>query len=299
VDERQWLTDRFEHYRPHLRGVAYRMLGSLDEADDALQEAWLRIRDQHPEGVENMEAWLTTVVGRVCLNTLRSRRARPERARSDGYVPDPVVTFPDPADPEQEALLADSVSMALLVVLEVLSPAERLAFVLHDVFGIPFAEIAGVLDRSEQAAMQLASRARRRVRSSPEPDRDLPQQQRVVDAFFAAARDGDFDALMQVLDPEVALTIDGGRLRAGATVVRHGAEAVAAHTRTFSRLHGSVIPAIVNGAAGAVIAPQGRTFAVMAFTIADGRISAIDALLDPERLQRLDLDIPARGAGDA
>jgi RNA polymerase sigma-70 factor (ECF subfamily) len=189
--------------------------------------------------------------------------------------------------------------MALLVVLEVLSPAERLAFVLHDVFGIPFAEIAGVLDRSEQAAMQLASRARRRVRSSPEPDRDLPQQQRVVDAFFAAARDGDFDALMQVLDPEVALTIDGGRLRAGATVVRHGAEAVAAHTRTFSRLHGSVIPAIVNGAAGAVIAPQGRTFAVMAFTIADGRISAIDALLDPERLQRLDLDVPARGAGGA
>jgi RNA polymerase sigma-70 factor (ECF subfamily) len=292
VNEREWLTERFNDHRPHLRAVAYRMLGSVSEADDALQEAWLRIRDQHPESIENMQAWLTTVVGRVCLNMLRSRRARPEGELSEAHVPDPVVIFSDRADPEQEALLADSVGLALLVVLEVLSPAERLSFVLHDVFGVTFAEIATVLDRSEQAAMQLASRARRRVQSSPEPDRDLAQQQRVVDAFFAAARDGDFDALVQVLDPDVVLRIDGGRLRGGASLVLHGTAAVTAHTRTYSMLHPYVIPAIVNGAAGAVIAPHGQPFSVMAFTVTDGRIRAIDALLDPERLQQLHLTIP-------
>jgi RNA polymerase sigma factor (sigma-70 family) len=294
VGEREWLTDRFERHKPHLRAVAYRMLGSVNEADDALQEVWLRIRDQNPESIENMQAWLTTIVGRVCLNMLRSRRARPEQELSSPHLPDPVVTFTESADPEQEALLADSVGLALLVVLEALGPAERLAFVLHDVFGVPFAEIASVLDRSEQAAMQLASRARRRVHSSPEPDPDLAQQQRVVDAFFAAARDGDFSKLVKVLDPDVVLRIDGGRLRRRSSLVLHGAEAVAAHTRNYSMLHPYVAPAIVNGAAGAVIAPNGQPFSVMAFTVTNGRIAAIDVLLDPERLQELKLHGPAQ-----
>jgi RNA polymerase sigma factor (sigma-70 family) len=292
VDEREWLTERFQQHRPHLRAVAYRMLGSVSEADDALQEAWLRIRDQHPESIENMQAWLTTVVGRVCLNMLRSRQARPQEELWEVHVPDPVVTFADSADPEQEALLADSVGLALLVVLEALTPAERLAFVLHDVFGVSFAEIAGMLDRSEEAAMQLASRARRRVQNSPEPDPDLAQQRRVVDAFFAAARDGDFEALVQVLDPDVVLRIDGGRLRHSASLFLRGADAVAAHTRTYSKLHPYVIPAMVNGTAGAVIAPHGQPFSVMAFIVTNGKITAIDTLLDPERLQELDLAIP-------
>jgi RNA polymerase sigma factor (sigma-70 family) len=291
MDEREWLTERFQQHRPHLRAVAYRMLGSVAEADDALQEAWLRIRDQDPGSVENMQAWLTTVVGRVCLNMLRSRRARREELW-DVHVPDPVVTLPGTADPEQEALLADSVGVALLVVLETLSPAERLAFVLHDVFAVPFADIATLLERSEAAAMQLASRARRRVQNSPEPDRDPARQRQVVDAFFAAARDGDFDALVRVLHPDVVLRIDGGRLRRGASLVLHGAEAVAAQTTTYSRLHPYVVPALVNGTAGAVIAPHGKPYSVMAFTVTDGKITAIDALLDPERLEQLDLAIP-------
>jgi RNA polymerase sigma-70 factor (ECF subfamily) len=203
------------------------------------------------------------------------------------------VTFPDNRDPEQEVLLADSVGLALLVVLEALTPAERLAFVLHDVFGVPFAEIAGMLDRSEAASMQLASRARRRVRNSPEPDPDLAQQRRVVNAFFAAARDGDFDTLVQVLDPDVVLRIDGGRLRRSASLVLRGAEAVAAHTHTYSRLYPYVIPAMVNGAAGAVVAPHGELFSVIAFTVTNGRITVIDALTDPERLQQLGLRIPS------
>jgi RNA polymerase sigma factor (sigma-70 family) len=291
MDEREWLTERFQQHRPHLRAVAYRMLGSVAEADDALQEAWLRIRDQDPGSVENMQAWLTTVVGRVCLNMLRSRRARREELW-DVHVPDPVVTLPGTADPEQEALLADSVGVALLVVLETLSPAERLAFVLHDAFAVPFADIATLLERSEAAAMQLASRARRRVQNSPEPDRDPARQRQVVDAFFAAARDGDFDALVRVLHPDVVLRIDGGRLRRGASLVLHGAEAVAAQTTTYSRLHPYVVPALVNGTAGAVIAPRGKPYSVMAFTVTDGKITAIDALLDPERLEQLDLAIP-------
>jgi RNA polymerase sigma factor (sigma-70 family) len=291
MDEREWLTERFQQHRPRLRAVAYRMLGSVAEADDALQEAWLRIRDEDPGSVENMQAWLTTVVGRVCLNMLRSRRARREELR-DVHVPEPVVTLPGIADPEQEALLADSVGLALLVVLETLSPAERLAFVLHDVFAVPFADIATLLERSEAAAMQLASRARRRVQNSPEPDRDPARQRQVVDAFFAAARDGDFDALVRVLHPDVVLRIDGGRLRRGASLVLHGAEAVAAQTTTYSRLHPYVVPALVNGTAGAVIAPHGKPYSVMAFTVTDGKITAIDALLDPERLEQLDLAIP-------
>jgi RNA polymerase sigma factor (sigma-70 family) len=294
MDEREWLTDQFQQHRPHLRAVGYRMLGSVVEADDALQEAWLRIRDQDPGNIENMQAWLTTVVGRICLNMLRARRARGEEF-SDVHVPDPVVTLPDTSDPEQEALLADSVGLALLVVLEALSPAERFAFVLHDVFGVPFADIARVLARSEAAAMQLASRARRRVQSSPEPDSDPVRQRRVVDAFFAAARDGDFDALVQVLHPDVVLRIDGGKLRRGVSLVLHGAEAVAAHTATYSKLHPYVVPALVNGAAGAVIAPQGEPNSVMAFIVTDGKITAIDALLDPERLKQLELSIPPFG----
>jgi RNA polymerase sigma factor (sigma-70 family) len=290
MDEREWLTERFQQHRRHLRGVAYRMLGSVSETDDALQEAWLRIRDQDPASVENMQAWLTTVVGRVCLNMLRSRKARRE-GLPDVHVPDPVVTLQDGVDPEQEALLADSVGLALLVVLDALSPAERLAFVLHDIFGLPFADIAAALDRSEAAAQQLASRARRRVQNSPEPDRDLARQRRVVDAFFAASRDGDFDALVAVLDPDVELRIDGGVLREEASLVLCGADAVAAHTASYSKLYPFVRPALVNGAAGAVVAPRGRLFSVMAFTVTKGKITSIDALVDPERLAQLDLHI--------
>jgi RNA polymerase sigma-70 factor (ECF subfamily) len=207
-------------------------------------------------------------------------------------VPDPVVTLRDAPGPEHEALLADSVGLALLVVLDTLTPAERLAFVLHDVFGVSFSEIAAVLERSEAAAQQLASRARRRVRDSPTPDRDPSRQRRVVDAFFVAARDGDFDALLHILDPEVELRIDGGRLRRQASLLLHGAHAVAAHTRTYSRLYPYVVPALVNGTAGVVIAPDRRPFAVMGFTISSERITAIDVLVDPERLNQLDLTIP-------
>jgi len=276
------VTEAFEQHRAHLRAVAYRMLGSLSEADDALQEAWLRIREQDAAGVRDLRAWLTTVVGRVCLNMLRGRRARREV-----HVPDPVVSREGEAV-EQEALLAESVGLALLVVLETLTPAERLAFVLHDVFGVPFADIAGALGRSEAAAQQLASRGRRRVRDAPEPDRDLAGQRRVVDAFFAASRDGDFDALLHVLHPEVELRIDGGTLRADASLALRGADAVAGHTATYANLHPFVRPALVNGAAGAVVAPHGRLFSVMAFTVTGGRIVRIDALADPERLARLD-----------
>ena len=222
---------------------------------------------------------------------LRSRRARFDEL-PEARVPDPVVTLSDTVDPEQEALLADSVGLALLVVLDALGPAERLAFVLHDVFGVSFADIATALDRSEAAAQQLASRARRRVRNAPEPDRDLARQRRVVDAFFAASRDGDFDALLEVLDPDVELRIDGGVLRAEASLVLHGADAVAAHTATYATLYPFVRPALVNGAAGAMVAPRGRLLSVMAFTVTNGQIVQIDALLDPERLAQLDLSFP-------
>ncbi len=286
MDEREWLTERFEQHRPHLRAVAYRMLGSVSDSDDAVQEAWLRIRDRDPGVVENMQAWLTTVVGRVCLNMLRSRAAR--REEPSVHVPDPVVSFEEDG-PEHEILLAESVGMALLVVLDALTPGERLAFVLHDVFGVPFTDIASALDRSEAAAQQLASRARRRLRNSPEPDGDLARQRRVVDAFFAASRHGDFDALLEVLDPNVELRIDGGVLRDDASVILHGADAVARHTATYAKLYPFVRPAVVNGAAGAVVAPHGRMFSVMAFTVTDGTIAQIDVLLDPVRLEQLAL----------
>lgn len=290
MNEHDWLAERFEEHRAHLRTIAYRMLGSLTEADDAVQDAWLRLSRSGAGEVENLRGWLTTIVARVCLNMLRSRRSR--REEYSVHMPDPVVSLEEGADPEHEALLADSVGLALLVVLDTLAPAERLAFVLHDMFAVPFEDIATLVDRSPAAARQLASRARRRVQGSPEPDADLARQRVVVDAFFAASRDGDFDALVAVLDPDVELRIDGGVLREEASLILRGADAVAAHTATYSRLYPFVRPALVNGAAGAVVAPRGRLFSVMAFTVTNGRITAIDALVDPERLAQLDLPVP-------
>jgi RNA polymerase sigma-70 factor (ECF subfamily) len=236
-----------------------------------------------------MQAWLTTVVGRVCLNMLRSRRRHNtfSDTEMDVHLPDPVVAFEGATDPEQQSLIADSVGLALQVVLDSLNPAERLAFVLHDVFGVHYSQIAGVLDRSESATQQLASRARRRVRGVPEPDADLERQKVVVGAFFAASRDGDFEALLEVLDPEVELRIDGGALRKGSSLVLHGADAVAAHTATYSKWSSLVRPALVNGAAGALVATRDKILSVMAFTVADGQIVQIDALMDPERLAPL------------
>jgi RNA polymerase sigma factor (sigma-70 family) len=289
-DENAWLAERFEEHRSRLRAVAYRMLGSLSEADDAVQETWLRLSRTDSDGIENIGGWLTTVVGRVCLNILRSRRTRREDPL-DAHVPDPIVSRADEIDVEHEALLADSVGLALLVVLETLAPAERLAFVLHDMFAVPFDEIAPIVGRSPTAARQLASRARRRVQGATVPDTDLAGQREVVDAFFAAARDGDFDALVAVLDPDVVLHSDGGAARPGASMVVHGAEAVAARAFTYARLSPFVRPALVNGAAGVVVAPHGRPFSVMGFTVAGGKIVEIDAIADPERLRRLDLAV--------
>jgi RNA polymerase sigma-70 factor, ECF subfamily len=291
MDEHEWLAERFEEHRAHLRAVAYRMLGSLSEADDAVQEAWLRLSRSDTGAVENLGGWLTTVVARVCLNMLRSRAARREEPL-DAHVPDPIVGRADGLDPEHEALLADSVGLALLVVLETLAPAERLAFVLHDMFAVPFEEIAPIVGRSPAAARQLASRARRRVQgAAPVPDADLSRQREVVDAFFAAARDGDFEALVAVLDPDVVLRSDGGAVRPGASFVVHGARAVAEQALTFARLSPFVRPALVNGAAGVVVAPRGRPFSVMGFTVKDGKIVEIDGLADPERLRRLELSV--------
>src|SRR3954467_5274622 len=288
MDERDWLAQRFEEHRGHLRAVAYKMLGSLSEADDAVQESWLRLSRSDASEVENLRAWLTTVVARVSLNVLRSRGRRREEPL-DVRVPDPVVTADDGTQPEHEALLADSVGLALLVVLDTLDPADPLAFVLHDMFGVPFDEIAGMVDRSPAAARQLASRARRRVQgAAPVPDADLAAQRRVVDAFFAAARDGDFDALVAVLHPDVVSRGDGGP---GASAVARGARDVAARALTFARLAPFVRPALVNGAAGAVVAPRGEPFSVMGFTVMGGRIVEIDAITDPARLRALDLAV--------
>ena len=292
MNEQDWLAERFEEHRTHLRAVAYRMLGSLSEADDAVQEAWLRLSRSETDEIENLGGWLTTVVGRVCLNMLRSRRTRAEQPIDEMHVPDPIISRESGLDPEQEALLADSVGLALFVVLESLDPAERLAFVLHDMFAVPFDEIAPMVGRSPAAARQLASRARRRVqREAPEPDADLVAQREVVDAFFAASRDGDFEGLLAVLDPDVVVRADGGAARPSATVVVRGAEAVAARARSYAHLAPYVRPALVNGAAGAVVTPHGRPFSVLAFTIRGGRIVAIDSLADPERLAELDLTV--------
>ncbi len=296
MDEADWLAERFEAHRGHLRAVAYRMLGSLSEADDAVQEAWLRLAGADSSEVENLGGWLTTIVARVCLNMLRTRSSRREQPLDGGvHLPDPVISRQDGADPEQEVLLADAVGLALLVVLDTLAPAERVAFVLHDMFAVPFDEIAPIVGRSEAAARQLASRARRRVQeTAPVPDADLTRQRKVVDAFFAAARDGDFDALVAVLDPDVVLRSDGGVTRPAATVVVHGAAAVARQALTFARLSPFVRPALVNGVAGVVVAPRGRPYSVMGFTVRGGRIVAIDGLADPERLRRL-LDLAVLG----
>ncbi|HWU11738.1 MAG TPA: RNA polymerase sigma factor SigJ [Streptomyces sp.] len=291
MDEREWLTERFQASRPRLRAVAYRMLGSLSEAEDALQDSWLRLDRADTSSVENLEAWLTTVVARVCLNKLRSRGQRREDPL-DSHVPDPIVSPESGLDPQHEVVLADSVGLALQVVLETLTPAERLAFVLHDMFAVPFDDIAPMIERSPEAARQLASRGRRRVQGqAPAPDPDLPRQRRVVDAFFAAARDGDFDALVAVLHPDVVLRSDGGRGPARLTTVITGARAVAGQAITFGRLYPFARPALVNGAAGVVVAAHGRPLSVMAFTVTAGRIAAIDVLADPARLQALDLTI--------
>jgi RNA polymerase sigma factor (sigma-70 family) len=293
MDDDELLAERFEEHRSHLRAVAYRMLGSVSEADDAVQEAWLRLSRADTSEVDNLGGWLTTVVARVCLNVLRSRRTRREEPLDvEVHVPEPIVSRADGVDPEHEALLADSVGLALLVVLETLAPAERLAFVLHDMFGVPFDDIAPIVDRSPTAARQLASRARRRVRGeAPPPTADLNRQREVVDAFFAAAHDGDFDALVAVLDPGVVLRSDGGTRRRSITMLIRGASEVAGRALTFARLSPWVRPALVNGAAGVVVVPRGRPFAVMGFTVVDDRIVAIDALSDPDRLSELDLTV--------
>jgi RNA polymerase sigma factor (sigma-70 family) len=296
MDERDPLTERFEEQRTRLRAVAYRMLGSLSEADDAVQEAWLRLRRTDAEAIEHLDAWLTTVVARVSLNMLRSRRTQREEPL-DVVLPDPIVDRADGTDPEHEALLSDAVGLALLVVLETLSPAERLAFVLHDMFAVPFDEIAPIVDRSPDAARQLASRARRRVRGGhAAPDADLAAQRKVVDAFFAAARDGDFEALLAVLDPDVVLRADVGAAFPGLPREVRGAQEVARQARMWSQVGLVVVPARVNGAAGAVSTRDGVPFSVGGFTIRGGRIAAIDILADPERVARLDLSMLIAGS---
>jgi RNA polymerase sigma factor (sigma-70 family) len=289
MDEREWLAERFEAHRKRLRAVAYRMLGSLSEADDAVQEAWLRLSRSDTSDVDNLGAWLTTVVARVSLNMLRSRSARREQPLG-AHLPEPIVDRADGTDPEHEALLADAVGLALLVVLETLTPAERLAFVLHDMFAVPFDQIAPIVDRSPEAARQLASRARRRVRAeTPVPDADLAAQREVVEAFLAAARDGDFDRLVAVLDPDVVLRADLGPAAALREV--RGAAAVAGQAVTYSQLGLQMRPALINGAAGMVSMREGRPFSVGGVTVRGGRIVEIDILADPERLAQLDLAV--------
>jgi RNA polymerase sigma factor (sigma-70 family) len=288
MDERDWLTESFEEHRTHLKAVAYRMLGSLSEADDAVQEAWVRLNRSDASQVDNLRAWLTTVVARISLNMLRSRKTRREQAL-DVHIPEPIVDRADGTDPEHEALLADSVGLALLVVLETLSPPERLAFVLHDIFAMPFDEIAPIVDRSPEAARQLASRARRRVRAeNTVPDTDVDAQREVVDAFLAAAREGDFDRLVAALDPDVVLRADfgGGRSRE----IR-GADAVAGQAVFYSQFGLNMKPALINGAVGLVTTRNGRPFSVGAFTVRGGKIVEMDWLADADRLRELDLTI--------
>ncbi|MDC7336401.1 RNA polymerase sigma factor SigJ [Streptomyces lydicus] len=291
MNDHEWLAERFEENRSHLRAVAYRMLGSLSEAEDAVQEAWLRLNRSGADEVENLGGWLTTVVGRVCLDQLRMRKARREDPL-EVRVPEPVVLRADPADPEHQALLADSVGLALLVVLETLSPAERLAFVLHDMFAMPFDEIAPIVDRTPAAARQLASRARRRVQGNvPASDPDPARRREVVDAFLAASRGGDFEALLAVLDPDVLLRADAGAASGGLTKLVRGARAVAEQALTFSRFALAGRPALVNGGPGLVTTQDGQPFSVMGFTVAHGRIVEINILADPARLRRVDLTI--------
>ena len=290
MDENEWLTDRFEEHRTRLRAVAYRMLGSASEADDAVQEAWLRLHRADASSVENLPAWLTTVVARVSLNMLRTRTSHREEPL-DGR-PDPVVRDEDRSDPEQEALLADSVGLALLVVLDTLMPAERLAFVLHDMFAVPFDEIAPMIERSPDAARQLASRARRRVKGgNPVPEVDLARQRRVVDAYLAASRGGDFDALVTLLHPDVVLHADPQVGPTRGPVEIRGVRSVAKGALLASERARFTQPALVNGSVGLVMAPLGRLFLVLGFTIEDDRITGLDVIADPDRLRALDLAV--------
>jgi len=286
MNERDWLAERFEEHRPRLRAVAYRMLGSTNEADDAVQETWLRLSRSDAGEIDNLEAWLVTVVGRVALNILRARKAWHEQP-FDAHLPEPIVDRADGVDPEHEALLADSVGLALLVVLETLTPAERLAYVLHDMFSVPFEQIGAILDRSPDAARQLASRGRRRIRGADTtPDAYPAAQQEVVDAFLAASRDGDFDALVAVLDPDVVRRLDTG----GGTIVEvRGAENVARRAMAAARLDLVVRPALINGTHGWIALLDGRPFSLGAVSVRGGKIVEIDILADPQRLSRLDL----------
>jgi RNA polymerase sigma factor (sigma-70 family) len=288
VDEHDWLAERFEAHRTHLRAVAYRMLSSLSEADDAVQESWLHLSRSDTSGVENLGGWLTTVVARVCLDLLRARNSRREEPLG-ASVFEPIVSRKEGIDPKHEALLADAVDLALLVVLDTLNPAERLAFVLHDLFEVPFDEIAPIVGRSPTAARQLASRARRRVRGAATvPDADRTRQRAVVGAFLAASRGGDFDALLAVLNPDVVFRADRAAVSAGASGEVRGAPAVA---KQFAGRARFAQPALVNGAVGAVWAPGGRPRVVFGFTITGGKIVAIDVVADPARLRQLDLTV--------
>jgi RNA polymerase sigma factor (sigma-70 family) len=288
MDDRDWLAERFEEHRPRLRAVAYRMLGSTSEADDAVQEAWIRLSRSNTGEIDNLEAWLVTAVGRVALNMLRSRRTRREEPL-DVHLPDPIVDRADGIDPEHEALLADSVGIALLVVLETLTPAERLAYVLHDMFSVPFDEIGAILDRSPDAARQLASRGRRRIRgTNTTPDADAAAQHEVVEAFLAAARVGDFDALVAALDPDIVRREDTG---SGTIVEVRGVQNVARKAMAFAQLGLDVRPVLVNGAAGWVALLDGAVYAIAALTLRNGRITSMDVLLDPERLAHVDLTV--------
>jgi len=289
MDEHDWLAERFEADRTRLRAVAYRMLGSLSEADDAVQETWLRLSRADTSGVHNLGGWLTTLLARTCLDMLRARTSRREEPL-DVHLPDPIISRQDRVDPEQQALLAEGIGLALLVVLDTLTPAERVAFVLHDMFAVPFDQIAPIVGRSPAAARQLASRARRRVQAAGTvPEADHGRQRAVVDAFLAAARGGDLQALVALLDPDVVLRADLGAMAADASREFRGAPAVAEQALAFSGRARFARPALVNGAAGLVVAPHGRLFAVLAFTITRGRIVELDVLADPERLRHLDL----------
>ncbi|WSQ07321.1 RNA polymerase sigma factor SigJ [Streptomyces sp. NBC_01231] len=292
MNETELLADRFEEHRGHLRAVAYRMLGSLAEAEDAVQETWLKLGRVDAGEIRNLGGWLTTAVGRVCLDLLRSRTARREDPLDDTFLPDPLIRPLDRTDPEQEVLQADSVGIALMIVLETLEPAERLAFVLHDMFAVPFDDIAPILDRGSAATRQLASRARRRVQgATPSADPDLGRQRAVVDAFMAASVAGDFDALLAVLHPDIVLRVDSGALVGGAAASKlvRGARAVAEQAMLFRQFAPFARLALVNGAVGMVNAPDGRPQSVMGVTVADGRIVEMYILADPERLADLDL----------
>lgn len=286
------LADRFEEHRPHLKAVAYRMLGSLAEAEDAVQEAWLKLGRSEADDIRNLGGWLTTVVGRVCLDMLRSRTTRREDPLDDTFVPDPLLTPLSRIDPEQEVLQADSVGLALLVVLETLEPAERLAFVLHDMFAVPFDDIAAIVEKTPAATRQLASRARRRVKgAAPSAEPDLGRQRQVVEAFMSAARGGDFEALLAVLDPDVVLRADSGALVGGAAVSKlvRGARPVAEQAMLFRQFAQFAELALVNGAIGVFNAQEGQLLSVMGVTVVDGRITELHILADPERLARLDV----------